>query len=191
MLTTLNTIKAELGLTGSDLDDALTRYIKSAGNRIEAYCRRSFGLRAAVVDTFRDVRGLGVLVLSDPHVRSVTSVVVDGEALAAELYEEHAGLLYRLTSDGGRCLWSGTTITVTFSAGYIAPGEEGADLPAAVEQACIDLVRDQYNSRDRDAYEKSVSYGDGMSVSYGTIGVAAEVFGPRSLLSGYRNWTPA
>jgi hypothetical protein len=139
MLTTLESLKIILGISGSAEDATLTLLIKQAGSVIEGHCARPFGRHDEVFSRFLDRPQLR-LVLPVRPVASVVSVMVgDAEIAAADyaLESSGSGLLRRV---GG--LWpQGVDISVSYSAGWVLPGVDGRDLPEAVERACIALVR--------------------------------------------------
>ncbi|MGC2853951.1 head-tail connector protein [Novispirillum sp. DQ9] len=182
MLTTLATVKADLGIAGDDasLDAFLTRAIEAASGRIEGHCGRTFGVRAAS-ETFRLERCKPRLLLSHWPVTAVEGVTVDGITVPeAERSVEDGIFLRRLDADGDDSLWPAGKVVVAYTAGYVLPGDDGANLPAAVEQACIDLVRIRYHGRDRDPALRSesvdgvytASYRDAVSVDAIPDGVA-------------------
>lgn len=177
-LTTLATVKTELGILDSSLDDVIARLINAASVRIlRATGRRRLAYSAAYVE---DVAGYGTgsLVLSLTPVRSVASLSFDGSAQttsdlelpAFNAGEDNDGIVRR----SGGFLWTaataGESVTgqgvigserrlyrVTYAGGFICPGQATAgppalvrDLPEDLEQACIDLVTSLYRRRGRD-----------------------------------------
>jgi hypothetical protein len=55
--------------------------------------------------------------------------------------------------------------SVTYEAGYVTPGLPEPDLPAFIEQACVETVVDWYKSAKRDSAVKSKKVGD-LSITY-------------------------
>lgn len=153
MLTTVATLKTELSISGSDQDTALAALIAQASAAIESYCNRQFGHRT-VTDTLRNRARREALVLSVIPVTGVTAVTESGTALEASDYEldsAKSGLLFRLDSNDNLTCWAAAKIVIGYTAGYILPGTDGANLPADVERACIDLCVRTYHATGRDA----------------------------------------
>ncbi|MCA1971315.1 MAG: phage head-tail connector protein [Caenispirillum sp.] len=170
MLTTLDTVKAELGITDTSLDTYLTRAINAASEQIEGHCGRVFGSRT-VSEVFRLDRCRPRIMLNHWPVTAVGSVTEDGAAVPeAERPIEDGIFLRRLDGDGADSLWTAAKIEVSYTAGYVLPAAEGANLPADVEQACIDLVRLRYHAKDRDPALKSEKILDVIAQSWDTGG---------------------
>jgi hypothetical protein len=106
--------------------------------------------RETLVQTFRRPASMR-LVLSRRHDVSVSSVIIDGVALASDEYEvaPESGLLSRVDSG---CLqrWRGIDVAVTFQAGF-------ADVPADLAGAVADLARYRLSEASRDPLVKSES----------------------------------
>jgi hypothetical protein len=155
-LTDLDTVKAELDLSGVDAnrDKRLTRYIKEASRAAENYCNRIFAAET-VEDTFfprRDpplviaLEGLDPLQLIRWPIISVTSVLENGAALTLDTD-------YRIDADPGQLLrldlnlyprrWDALPIVVTYSAGY-------GSIPEDVSGAVIRMVVARQNAFRRD-----------------------------------------
>lgn len=174
LLTTVGRVQAELGLTAGEDTDLLAGMIERASSAIARECRRVFG-RETVTETL-DGSGSRLLALSRTPIVSVASVTEDGVALAATEYaveDAEAGALYRQDGwgrAGGYRMWgteafssgyilpgSASTLryAVTYTGGYLLPPEAGANLPGAVEQACLETVKAWYEARDGAAGEVS------------------------------------
>jgi hypothetical protein len=170
-LTTLATVKDELGITDSSQDARLTRLIAQASSAIEEYCDRLFGVQ--VVDETLSWNERARLVLSVAPIVEISSVTFDGTALDAaewELESRGAGLIFLRSGIGfgrvlvsnevhvpgitrdargeeGRKLW-----TVRYTGGWWLPSMSGSPtveplLPSDLEAACIDLVRTMHARR--------------------------------------------
>lgn len=191
LLTTLERVKAELGITTTSDDDTLTRMIDRASSAIARETRRTFGVET-VTETL-DGTGSRLLGLSRTPVIAVTEVTEDSSAITDySLEDREAGALYRAAGwgrSGGLRMWgveaysSGYILpgyqdqrySVTYRAGYVLPDEQndylnnGPDdpqnLPGAVEQACLETVKAWYSSRDVDPAIANVKVGQ-LSVSY-------------------------
>ena len=85
---------------------------------------------------------------------SIVSVTIDGaETLDTAHYrfDPEIGVVYRLTESGyPRRWWCRKSIAIEYVAGYLLPADDGRDLPASLEAACIDLVASYWASRGRD-----------------------------------------
>ena len=154
-LTTLATVKTELGITDTDNDAWLQTKITQTSVAIASACRRVFQQ-----ETVADYFNLGwrscdeALVLSRFPVNEVVSVTESNSVLAADQYDVDSskGMLYRMRGDC-RSAWTGGRIAVTYSAGYVLL----TTLPHDLEQACILLVKQNYFAKTRDPLIKSVA----------------------------------
>ena len=157
-LTTVSTVKADLGITGNGDDDWLADAIDRASAVIRRWCRRTFAVET-VRETFRLDRHRPDLVLSRFPVVTVSAVTVGGTALDASEYEADAdkGILYRLDANRRFICWPNDVIEVTYSAGYIMPSEHERTLPEDVEKAAIMLCKVDYFARTRDPLVKAES----------------------------------
>lgn len=172
-LTTLETVKDELGITTTGSDQTLRRYIADASARIAAYCNRVFAFETvselftpdrAIASGWGAARGeswdsawearmlwraRSILPLSRFPVVTIVSVVEDtsGVVLDPSYYEVDAatGFLYRM-NQGARTKWTANRTTVTYSGGYVLV----SGLPRPLEQAAIDLVKARWFARGRD-----------------------------------------
>ena len=163
-LTTLATAKAELGIETAESDAYLSRRIAAASAAIAAQCGRTFG-RETVEDTFsidpwgRDPAFLATprrqvepLLLSRPFVAALHGVTVGGEARPLEQtwLDAPAGLLFRRDAGGGLVHWVQLPVVVTYTSGWVLPGDPATDLPATVEDVCLDLIVESWHARGRD-----------------------------------------
>lgn len=155
-LVTLEEVKAELQITGTETDDYLALLITRMSTIIESFCRRIFAVEG-LEETFR-LRGQASesLVLDRDPVTAVTSVAADGIALDGDEYEydAEAGLLYRLVGDD-QVLWTGSSIVVAYSAGY-------AITPGPVQKAMFDMIKLGQASRTRDPSLRSENILEGL-----------------------------
>jgi hypothetical protein len=193
-LTTLAVVKEDLGISVATYDDKIKRYINTATGQIERYCGRSFYRVTDQVETkpgygFTDMR------LNRCPINSIASIKYDGSAIQASTYsvsDPDAGIVKK---DGG-WMWTayyqrgivysplpGTEkdlYEITYDGGWYTPHQEDLDpldvraLPYDLENACIDLVRYWWYSKQRDpsiGTERLLSW----NVSYisGSSGAAA------------------
>lgn len=178
-LTTLTTVKSELGIPESDTsqDALLTSLIDQASDAIVTFCGRPFAK-----ESYRETLpgyGTNRLILSRTPVVEITSVMADGEVITDYLLEDaEAGILYRKRGwqwapalnwgiiphpVGGN---ENLNFTVEYIAGYVLPGDAGTrTLPHDIERACIDTVKAWYSAKERDPAITEERLGD-YQVSY-------------------------
>lgn len=175
--TTLALVKQELGITGSDNDSRLSALITQASSMIEAYCGRTFESKTLT----ENVRGYGhgsFLRVSHAPITSITSIIIEGYTVPASEYgieSAGAGMIYGNWRDTaplryamGQSHVAGRErrlYEVTYTGGYVVSGE-GKNLPAAIERACIELVRGAYWMAGQDSRIKSESVDGVGSASY-------------------------
>jgi len=153
-LTRADTVKAELGISGSSEDANIAAWIGQASSAIAAYCNRTLAMET-VSETFRfelcEPRA-DCLLLSRYPVQNIVSITEDGTALTSDDFEvdPDTGELFRLSSDYPRD-WCGRTIVVQYVGGY----ELLPDLPQAIERACINLVKTYRAAAARDPLVRS------------------------------------
>lgn len=179
-LTTLAAVKTALEVTGSDDDAFLSDLIERASGFIAAWCNRVFA-RETVEETFRLSRPAYHVQLARWPVASIATISEAGTALTSAEWEMDAstGTLYRLGSSDNRCTFPAAKIVVSYTAGYLLPGDAGRTLPAEVEGACIALVSLAYHQKGRDPLVKSATLGQ-TALSYwsggnGEDGMPADV----------------
>lgn len=181
-LTTLERVKVELSVTGEGSDDQLRAKIDEATSDIEAHIARTL-CRATITETFWPSGGVicaEALILSRYPVAEVVSVTVDGDAVASTEWriDVEAGLLYRLDASGFPSFWSACkAIVVVFEGGYRLPGEDGRDLPPAIEAAAISLLNSYWQARGRDPMVRAEDIPGLGSVQYwvGAVGEAGSL----------------
>lgn len=184
VLTTLATVKDELGITDGSEDNRLERYIQVASDAIVRYCRRKFHREAGIVEKHAGA-GFPRLFLDRIPLVSVTEVQIDESVIDDfDLVDLVTGLLYRDAGWTRRALRaagvvqqpvSGTddeNIQVTYVGGFITPEGDPAqgdrDLPFDLEQACIDTVTSIRANRGQDTNITAEKLGDA-SVTYGGV----------------------
>lgn len=160
-LVALATVKAELGITGTDADrDAmLTRWVKELSDAVCEVCgvaadqagRRTFmsegfsiAYRAQEIPEGLDPSPL-ILPWRLPF--SVSTVTVDGVSLTVAddvEVEPMAGLLWRLNSSGCRTRWERGRVVITGTGGWALN-----DMPAALSSAVTDAVRYRWYAHTR------------------------------------------
>lgn len=187
-LTTLERVKAELGITDSSKDSILNSKIDEASSDVEAYLGYSVK-RETVSERFWQPRAFEApeyLLLDHTPVATITSVTLDDVVIDTDLYrlDSDTGQLYALDSFGYPDCWLiCKDCIVAYSGGYLLPGESGRNLPFAIEAAVVELVQSFWFSRGRDALIKEEEIPGVMRQSFwvGAVGAAGEL--PPSVVS--------
>jgi hypothetical protein len=177
-LTTLDTLKQDLGIETNDQDDQLRRVIRSASSAIADYTNRVWGMERVQEDflpercTFRNWNGLvfpGIQLKRTPIIEIESITDWGGDLLVAADYQVDmaSGVIYRLWDDAFGA-WYAPPTQIVYSAGY----ELLDSLPDAIEQACLDLCRTRWASRGRDPMVRSIDIPGVKRVDYwvGSIG---------------------
>jgi hypothetical protein len=150
-LTDLTTVKLELGISDNDQDELLSLLIRQASSAISNLCDRVF-LTETVQEVFRINSGnvgrwhywvreegnIEGLILRRRPISSIIDVIEDTITVDSSEYECNfdTGLLYRLTSDDFRTIWTANKITVDYVSGW-----DFEDLPADLSKACLLWVK--------------------------------------------------
>lgn len=199
-LLTIDELRAAAGVTGTADDAALTaKGLRVAGAIAEA-CNVRPGRSSVptfkqetLQETFRDVCREDELLLSRRHEAAISSVVVDGTALASTDYEVdgEAGVLIRLCDDDPTT-WTGSKIVVTYQAGF-------ATVPDTLKRAAEEFMRFLWLEDQRDpsvkASEVEIQDIDRVRTEYwvgaipGQGGNSAVPDFVLAQLGRYRNWT--
>lgn len=192
-LTTLATLKAELGVTGSSQDTRLSGLIRQVSDAIETFCDRRFQRRTLTHIVLQPNR---TIYLTAWPVVSIASITDNGVAWTSDDYTLDAdeGIIKRTLygvgygSPCGYDFWS--SLSITYTGGYILPGEEGADLPGDLERACLDLASRYFHGGGRDPALRSETVPGVIEQSWSAVDSIATVGGlpldvARSL-SGYK-----
>lgn len=178
-LTTLERVKQELEIAGEAQDALLAAKIAEASSDIEAHLGRVLS-RATLSEIFWGVSGLEYLILARAPIAAIESVTEDDVAVDSDEYrlDAETGQLYRLDASGFACAWTWCKqITVVYRAGYLLPGEDGRDLPPALEAGAIALLGSYWASRGRDPLVRGEDIPGLGSVQYwvGAVGEAGEL----------------
>ena len=151
-MTTIDAVKQALDMESDNSKNALIeRLIDAATSALEEYAGRVFALQTYV----EQLAGTDHPYLMVTHLplKSVTQIIVDSEIITDySIQDDQSGTLYRATgwSRFGYVGWdveryriphtSQLNIYVTYTAGYVMPGEDDRDLPARFEEAAIRTV---------------------------------------------------
>lgn len=175
-LTTLERVKAELSITDNASDLLLRAKIREASSDINA--RAWADPYEAVTQTFWDVGCEEYLILRRRPNVSISSITVDDVATTYYRLDPETGILYCLDSSDYPTPWvSCKSIVAVYSAGYIMPGQTGANLEPSLEAATIELVQSYWSSRGRDPLIRSEDVPGLGSVTYwvGAVGESGEL----------------
>lgn len=151
-LTSLANVKAELGISDTNSDTLLARYITSASLAAEQYCNRAFVVESIQDQFFSDERsslfrnGLEKLQLSRWPINDLTSVVENSVTLVENtdfITDVASGQLVRIDSNGNLRRWSVLPIVVVYDSGYDT-------IPGDIEDAVIRMVTRRFASKGRD-----------------------------------------
>lgn len=192
-LTTLATVKDELGISGAGDDTFLERAINVASDRIVKFCDREFHYEASIEETSAGY-GSPLLLVKKTPLLSIASVEYNDTAYdSAEYFIEDEGM-GSIRRDGGVWTWTGLyrnwivphpvpgnerkRFTITYEGGYVTPQQKldtptlTRTLPDDLEDACVQLVAYRYRAKGRDPTIKSekllsasVSYHDNSKTS--------------------------
>ena len=179
MLTTIDRAKRMSGGNPFEEDEQLELLLMAASSVIETYCNRSFG-RNTYTERLSGTPDNSVRVRNYP-VSSIESIEYGGRLLMDYDLDSSSGTLYRFSWPRGE-----RSITVTYTAGYVLPGDDNGDdtdprLPVAIEQACVLLAK----TLGREPGIGSERVGD-ISVTYVTDGDRLPGV-VKALLAPYRN----
>jgi hypothetical protein len=141
-LTSVANVKGWAGIAGTASDVLLARLVTSASAWITDFTSRSF-MQGSATD-IRDGTGGTELALPGP-VASVQTLTVNTVSIPAQPADGQAGFFLAgdvLCLSGYRFARGRKNVRVTYTAGY-------ATVPAAVEQACIEMVTSAYKRGQR------------------------------------------
>lgn len=151
-LTTLETVKTQLGITGSASDAYLSDSIRYASSAIAHYLGYPRGLgRETILETFYGVAEEENILLDNWIDVAVAAVTDDAGPVSLSDVVNDAGQVYRLAS-GRQALWWGAQISIEYSAGYLLLDT----LPFAIERACIMTVQAMNAAKGRDPLLKRI-----------------------------------
>lgn len=176
-LVTLDQLKLELGISGSDQDDKLNAWITQASQIAASYCQTVLATQT-VSETFRHSLGphgdgctarfyhgflreaAEMLVFGCAPVSTVSSVTVDGTVLDVSTYEHDDDRLFRLDKSGYPHAWQfNKAVVVVYTSGFTV----GVNVPADLQRAIMMIIREARGSTMRE---------DPMLKSRETVGVS-------------------
>ncbi len=142
-LTRLENVKGYLGVSTTADDDLFEMLIRAASDFIRSYLGRDITLENYI----ERLNGMGTnrMVMKNYPITAITSLTIDGTNIPAAADSRHAGYLFdadMIYLVGFRFNRGFQNVVVNYTAGYIS-------VPAAVEQACIDLAALKYKEKER------------------------------------------
>jgi Phage gp6-like head-tail connector protein len=171
LLTTLETVKEELGVADNKSNRILKRYIRVASSAASNYCRRTF-IQQSYHETFRGTPFVDsasmvnnplhlILRGAIPIISPIGTITIDEDiAGTGPLIEGidfevdySVGMIYRLWNNL-RMRWFFRQLDVDYNAGFTFADADTDTLPPDVEQAVILLVQELWSGRGRDNYLK-------------------------------------
>lgn len=131
MLTTLEVVKAQLGLDTADtsMNGEINRIIKSVSAAIENYCMREFAEKQHT-DRFT-ANGRLLLYMPQWPIVSIQEIKYGDSILDPEDYEIFKDVINKINGT-----WDSPT-EVTYTAGYKLPGDQERNLPYDIEDAAV------------------------------------------------------
>lgn len=162
LLTTLDRVKAELDITGTDAnrDTLLNAKIAEASSDIEAALGFSVA-RETVSQEFWFENGdmaPEYLVLDRTPALAPSSITVDGIVADASTYrlDGETGQLYAICNGFPTHWYFCKSIVAVYLGGYILPSEgDDSTLPPGIQGACVELMSDYWAAKGRDPSVKS------------------------------------
>lgn len=179
-LTTIQAVKAVLGITLSDSDALIDALIDRASATVESYCDRTLS-QATHVEA-RDGGGGSAMMLRQYPVTSVTSVVIGGATIPQSPDGMQAGWFVSgrtLHLIGYRFTRGPASSVITYTAGF-------STVPADIEAATIEVVALMLKRRDRIGVSSKSMAGE--SITFEQAAMPESVV---SMLSSYCNMVPA
>ncbi len=170
MLTQLSTVKSRLALVVTDYDDLLTNAIKAVSARFDKECNRTLARTASVTHEF-DATDTEVM---PPCYRVESVTKFELKSNETDGWSEQTGVQYLIRracvislsfplNSQLSTLNSTGLARVTYSAGYVLPGETPSAgqtaLPDDLEQAAVEQVAYWFRNRDNTGLIRSWPHG--------------------------------
>lgn len=177
-LALLEDLKADMGITDATQDTRLSSILLEASSMAVAYIGRPI-LQTDWRDIFDIPPGeklLGLVLKNYPLVQinafSSNGTLLTGDQIAALNVEPNSGTIW--PADNGVPLWISGKYVVTYTAGYIAPGDKNGtpsdpwSVPLDIQRAVRLVASSIWNSSGRDPLLKSESEQGVGSTSWNT-----------------------
>ena len=178
-LTTLASVKAYLGISGSADDALLSQLISACSGAVQSLLNRC--IVSSAIEIWRDGRGGQAMTLPDYPVTEVFLLEIDGQAIPPSAGAGMPG--YRFTDtkivlDGYRFTAGIGNVHIDFTAGY-------DEVPADIAQAVNELVAMRYKERDRIGHKSKSLAGE--TVAFITAAMPESV---KAALAPYAQMVP-
>ncbi|WP_377847222.1 hypothetical protein [Bosea sp. UC22_33] len=190
-LTTVDAVRADCGITLDQASDSdVERWIDQQSAAIVGWLGRPLALET-VRETLLERSSTDMLALARFPIVDIASLTVNGTPIDEDGYAVNraAGLLYRRSPT--RCLfWPHGETVITYSAGYVLPGEAGRTLPHDIERATLLLIRYGWLAQSRDPSIRSETEdGVGATTWFSSLGTNSDSMPleVQGLLSPYRS----
>ena len=166
MFATLEQAKQYLDITINDYDDMIALYIKAGTNIVKNYINRHIEYREVLYSTSGN--DMQLLKVNTCPIKSIISVVVDGEDVSSECSIDTDSYVYIYRENGFQKNYNRRTfdlldnslvypkrdITLNITGGYILPTEEDSDFPEDIQTVVLNLVKLMFQNS---SIEKSIS----------------------------------
>lgn len=189
-LATLQALHDRLGVTAGTHDPELLRLLRARSDAIAAWCGIApdqLGRRTFAAETMT-ATWLSAACARGPRLRlpwripvtSIASIVEDGTTLDAGDYRvlPMAAAIERVADDGEavRC-WSSGPIVVTYVAGWTRADDDASDMPADLQDACLQECVARWLARGRDPSLRSENVPEvhSFTVGYGQDGARGQL----------------
>ena len=184
-LISIEAARVAIGLAEDDAsqDAALEPLIDQASAAIVGFIGQPLA-RQTYRETVWSRLAADSLILSRFPVASITSVEIDGAAIAADGYlvEAATGIVHRRSPTRCGPFWPAGETVVEYAAGYELP----TGLPADIQRAAILMLRQAHLASDRDPLLRSEQTDGVASFSYFAAGAAAVPLEAQALLCPYQ-----
>lgn len=151
-MVTMERMAIELGLTNGQAKKRVPSLIEDASGLVCNYCNRTFA-RTTVNQKFPMVSVPYPYTLVMPPVTrifrlrfipvaSIVSASYNGNAVDPSTisYDPESGQIFGIQTLNSTQFFAGLFDSITYTGGYLMPGQTGRDLPIQIERACIDTV---------------------------------------------------
>lgn len=198
-LTTVSRVAVQLGVTNETDVFLLSSFINEATAMIERYCGRKF--KQETITTKFAGNGERYIFLDRLPVNSITSITHDGQTVPSSDYEISNAETGEIFNRYGwiETVAKSSTVSrpdvtfseeklysISYSGGYILPGNASRSLPYDLERACVELVKSMFSQRKNDPSVTKQSLSGVASVEYGSGQGAANM--PSSVVAILDNY---
>jgi len=185
-------VASDLGLTTEADLSRLTQIANSVSRWVEDYTGRKFYTQTDVVE-FIPARDKYHLYLAHAPLQSITSIAYDGETVDAADYTiagyETSTVRAVDTTWGLYAESSDNYYTVTYTAGFVLPGQVGRNLPYDIELACSMVLKEAWKSKGADPRISKMSIPQVVTLEYGNAqNFRSAKYQASQLLDKYKIW---